>query len=550
MGKKEIIILTLIFLLALFLRIYRLDTVPSGFHQDEVVNSYVGKFILTNGTDLYGNRLPFLYFDKWGDFPPVLPMYFIGLGSLIFGNTVFGARIITAIFGTVTVLIIFFWAKKVFKDYLTALFSALTLAINPWHIAFSRVGAEGIIVIFFYSLALFFFNFGSQKKDFIKNVLASVLFFMTYFLYPGYRIIIPLTFIGLLTFNYFKNKRLSGWWIFCLLISTGLTLYIGITSWGQGRYNQTSIISYINSQKDYFNKFIFNENSVFVARLFNNKFIYIGREFMRQFFWYFSPVYLFVDGGKPSWFSFPNSGLFYLSNLFLIVFLISYYLQIKKSDLLKNWLGLIFFLLLVSVIPAALTNELSPNMHRSLLMIIFVTLMVGAGFQIAKSVFLRKRLFLGIFGAIILIEFIYFFHNYFQHVSLYTSIARSDGNKEAALYLKSEHNKYNKSYMFASGWFPIYYLYFSGNYHADLVGRIQKGMRMDNLDNISFVNRDCQYSQSETAFSDFIDKKSENLIIFSSTCTPPADRRLAKIGEIKNGVNIPVYLVYKTILTK
>ena len=544
MNKKETVILILILLLAIGLRIYKLDSIPSGFHQDEVVNAYIGKFIFINGADLYGNKVPMLYFDKWGDYPPVLPMYFNGLGSLIFGNTVFGARIPTALFGVLTVLIIFFLAWKIFKNKSTALFSALTLAINPWHISFSRVGAEGVIAVFFYSLALLFFSFYYRNKNIFKGIIFTLLFFLTYLLYPGFRIIIPLTFVGLFVFNYIESKKISNGLIFNLLISIILTFIISRTQWGQGRFNQTSIISHIYNQKEYFNSFIYNENSVFIARLFNNKPIYIFQEFLRQFFSYFSAVFLFVEGGKPNWFSFPNSGLFYLSNLFLITIPLIYFSQINKFKFSKNWFGLIIYLLLAAVVPASLTNEHSPNMHRSFLMVIFMILIVSAGFQVFKNLHFKKPFFALVLGMVILGEFVYFTHNYFQHVSKYTTIARSDGNQQAAFYLKNEHTKYNKVYMFASGWFPIYYLYFSGNYSSDLIGKIQRGMRIDQFENIVFVNKDCQYSNN--TFDDFIEKKGENLILFSSTCTPPVDRRLVKIDEIINSVHIPIYLVFKT----
>jgi len=82
MKKHTVFLLFLTLLLSLFLRFYKLSEIPFGFHQDEVVNAYVGKFILKNGFDLYGNSWPIFYFDKWGDYPPVLPMYFSGFGSL------------------------------------------------------------------------------------------------------------------------------------------------------------------------------------------------------------------------------------------------------------------------------------------------------------------------------------------------------------------------------------------------------------------------------------------------------------------------------------
>ena len=52
--------LILIILIAAFLRFYKLGQLPFGFHNDEVMNAYVGRFILENGKDLYGNPWPIL----------------------------------------------------------------------------------------------------------------------------------------------------------------------------------------------------------------------------------------------------------------------------------------------------------------------------------------------------------------------------------------------------------------------------------------------------------------------------------------------------------
>ena len=96
---KEQFVLIAVFLLALFLRLYKLGSLPWGLYEEEVTNAYVGRFILQNGVDLYGNRFPLLYFDKFGDSPPVLPLYIAGLATYVFGFTEFGSRFSTAFIG-------------------------------------------------------------------------------------------------------------------------------------------------------------------------------------------------------------------------------------------------------------------------------------------------------------------------------------------------------------------------------------------------------------------------------------------------------------------
>lgn len=47
-----------IFCLSFALRLYRLDSLPYNPTEDEILSGYVGRYILTNGVDLYGNSWP------------------------------------------------------------------------------------------------------------------------------------------------------------------------------------------------------------------------------------------------------------------------------------------------------------------------------------------------------------------------------------------------------------------------------------------------------------------------------------------------------------
>lgn len=107
-SKGIYLLLFLFFLASLFLRIYDLGQMPSGFHRDELHNAYAGRFILQNGKDIYGNSWPLLYFDTYGNYPPVLPMYLSGLSTYIFGTNVFAARFPIAVIGAALLFPLFF----------------------------------------------------------------------------------------------------------------------------------------------------------------------------------------------------------------------------------------------------------------------------------------------------------------------------------------------------------------------------------------------------------------------------------------------------------
>lgn len=524
-----------IFILGLFLRLIFLSKIPAGFHQDEVVNAYIGKFILKNKVDVYGNFLPFFYFDKRGDYPPVVPMYFAGFGSLIFGNTVFGARIVIAFFGFLTLIIYYFFIKKIFNNKKIALVSTLFLTINFWQINFSRTATEGSLALFFLVLGLFFLVDFNNKFNLF---LGSFFLYFTYLIYPGYRVLIPLIFFGLL-FLFFKNKNKNWYLIFLLtFLSILLTFLISQTFWGKARFEQTSILKSIKNNQDFYNRYIFNEKSVFLARVFNNKTIYLLKEFLNQYFSYFSFDFLFLKGGKPDWFSLPNQGVFYLSYFFLfIVFLIYYQSFFSNED--KKKINLFFYFLIISVIPASLTSELTPHLHRALPLVIFFIVFPALGLLILEK---KNKAVFNLMILILVFEFIYCSHQYFQHLSMETAIPRSDGNQKMAVFLRDNHKKFNQIDAYISGWFPIYYLYFSDNYSKSLIGKIEKGMRMKKVDNINFFNKDCP---DRKEISNYQNKNFKNLfLVVNSICEKIKDERFKEIIKITNINGTPVYIGY------
>jgi len=199
-------LLIAILLLAAGLRLWQLDRVPQAAHVDEVMNAYVGEFIWHNGVDLYGNPWPVLYFDNFGDYPNVVPMYLSGLSTLLLGQNEFAIRLPIALFGIVGVLAVYYLTRLITKREKAALFAALTMAIFPWHIVLSRATAEGVTAATVFSLALYLLltAFRSQRLS-LRGLLAYALFFLTYLLYPSYRVVVPLALLP--TFLLATNRK-------------------------------------------------------------------------------------------------------------------------------------------------------------------------------------------------------------------------------------------------------------------------------------------------------------------------------------------------------
>src|SRR3989344_6714089 len=128
--KRHHVLLLLIILLAGFLRLYRLDSYPVGFHIDEASLGYNGYSMLKTGKDEHGNRFP-LYIDMFGDNRPSGYHYLTIAPVAIFGLNEFATRLPGALFGSITVFAIFFLTLSIFQNRKLGLLTALFLAISP-----------------------------------------------------------------------------------------------------------------------------------------------------------------------------------------------------------------------------------------------------------------------------------------------------------------------------------------------------------------------------------------------------------------------------------
>ncbi|MEI6532844.1 MAG: hypothetical protein WCO06_03325 [Candidatus Roizmanbacteria bacterium] len=548
--KWTYFLLLCIVLISVFLRVYRLGDTPVGFHQDEVVNTYVGKYILTNGFDIHGISWPLLYFDKKGDYPPVIPMYISALGTYMFGLTILGSRIIIALISALIVIPIYGISFLLVKKRVPALFSALLGSITPWLISYSRVSAEGILATTIATIGLWFLITSLQSKSRIILSLGILSLGSTYFLYPGYRILVPL--ILLSTCIVYFSDILQNWkqsmnkifiilFICSILGSFVLSYGIGKTTWGIGRFNQTSILSSQNIDQGRIDQFIFNENSIVIAKFFNNKTIYISREFIKQYLSYFSPVFLFVEGGLPIWYAVPNSGLLYFGSFLLLISIVFLYSTKRHSIDFRVWI-LLLLLLLIAPLPSALTNELTPNTHRSMFMPIILICISSYGFYLLSFVKIKRFPIIVVPLFIICLEFIFFYHNYFQHISMYTNLYRGDGNIQVAKYISDHHYEYNTIHVFISGWFPVYYLYADKNFDKSLPNKFNEHLRMSSFQNIIFKDNDCEESLQFIP-NDIRSNKSDLLIVHGGC--PIKNESLRYLESIKNISGINIFDIYQ-----
>jgi 4-amino-4-deoxy-L-arabinose transferase-like glycosyltransferase len=522
--KKETMILVGIFLLALFLRLVYLDRVPYGFHVDELDAGYVGRYILLHGKDIFGNSWP-LSFDRFGDYRPTGIFYLSGLSTFIFGINEFAVRFPTVLIGALTIFPAYYFTNSLIKNKATSILSALILSILPWHIILSRATSEAIIGFFFVILGMGFLLNGVKKDNSNLVLLGTFNLLISYLFYHSFRLLCPLILIPYILFpdiSHKIRKLLLG----SLLLVFLLTMIFTFSKSGGGRFNQVAFFnnptlsntteSLISGDKDI---------NLLLTRSIHNKIVIFSREFAKQYFGFLSPQFLIFDWWYPKRYFIPEQGLIFFS---FFILLIAGSVTLSKSEISKWGKYCIIYFLICSIIPAALTYEDSPNINRSIFLILPLIMLISLGifnlYVYLKSSKTYKAIIPMILFSIVL-EFLYFSHQYFVHASSSISFLRNDGNREIVKLIQLKKSNYSKVYMSGLDYLPFYYLFYQKNFNISFDPNIKVNYKNMSIDNVIFTDKLCP---SELFKLDIIQEK-KTLIVDNGDCQEKTDLKELEI---------------------
>lgn len=529
--NKTNFLLILLVVIGLFIRIYGLYNVPNGFHDDELDAGYIGRYILLWGRDIKGNSWP-LYYNKLGDFRPTGIFYLSGIFTFIFGTNEFAVRFPGAFLGALTIGVLYFFVNELTKNREISLWAAFLLMISPWHILLSRATSEGEIGSFFLLVGLTFSFRYIRTKKIINLVIMILSFFFSYFLYHTFRIMVPMVFFPLLFFN--QNKDFTQKYIFLglFLFFSLLSLGISLTSWGSGRFTQVAFFKN-PILPNTIDKQIYGDGPgvglhLLQTRILHNKVIIYGRELFTQYLSYFSPEFLYISGGLPFRFAVPESGLFYIITIPFIIAGLIFLFHEEISGFNKIYL---LFLVLISPLAASLTFEDSPNVHRSVFLIIPITILTAIGINkimsYSKSI---SKIVTTVFLVILSMEFIYFYHQYFIHSPSYKSILRRDGSMQIAKLMIKNKSSYDKIIMASAYDMGLYYLFYDQNFSEIEKDKIGYDNKIKFLDNIIFSDFECPTQKLDQ----FKTEGKKILFIDQGDCSfdPKKDTHLKLIDEV------------------
>lgn len=191
-----------VLLLAAFLRLYQLTTIPPPLHFDEAMN---GNDAMEN-IEL-GRILPF-YPQNGGR-----EGLYINIETALiyfFGPEPWLLRLPAAIFGILTVWGVYLLAAALFDEPI-ALLAAFFIATSFWHIMFSRLGLRAIGAPLFAVWTVYFLlratSAAIARRPYLRDsVIAGVLCGLGFYTYIAYRIILALV-AAVLLYGYLEARR-------------------------------------------------------------------------------------------------------------------------------------------------------------------------------------------------------------------------------------------------------------------------------------------------------------------------------------------------------
>lgn len=541
-NKFIALLLSIIFIGAIFFRTVNLSSYPVGFQIDEASLGYNAYSILKTGKSEAGTVFP-LYIDTFGDNRPTGYNYLAVPSVALFGLTVFATRLPGAIFGALSVFAIFLLALALFKDRKIALVSSLLLAISPWGIVLSRASAETIPALFFVLLGFYFVVKSEQNKSTISLVSGVIVLALSFFFYHTPRVFVPMYFFIFLAVVYFPYKKiwansfflkLSGAFILLCIISFAL---IFVVRGGIGRFSQVNIFGFPET------KLVMSEQiredgtiqtPLLETRVFHNKVVAYSETFISNYFVYFSGDFLFMHGGLPIWYRVDQAGLILLVECPFIIY--GVFILAKSKNRISK---LPLFWILAAPITASLTVDDIPNLQRAIVLFPMLEIIAAVGLieilerivHIKSSVLSIKLKYVlsGFIVLFFIFNFSYFIHQYFIHGSTHRTWYRNNGFLKMMNIVNENYKNYDKIVASKSGGGYPLFLFF-GNY--DPATYIKEGSPKDadykGFGKYIFVPNDCPSINSSVN----LPLGTKILYVDRGLCEPPSEKSGRKFTNI------------------
>lgn len=536
--KNKILIIILI--LAATLRFWKLGSIPPGLTPDEASLGYNAYSILKTGRDEFGTTLPII-FKSFGDYKPGLYVYLTVPSVAVFGLSEFSTRLPSALFGVVSVLLIYFVCAKLFNKKL-GLFAALVASINPWLIYFSHAAWEANVSLGLTLFGIYFFLKSFGKAKFL--ILSAIFFALTLLTYQGAKLssaIVVLILIGVYWRDFWKIPKKfllsSGACGIIISIPIILSLFTGqterLTIFSIFSYHRPvgavqSLLSEGGEKNGGASYYVFHSEAL-------NYFLAVAGRWFNNF----SGRFLFFSGDWANPVSTaPYQGVLLITDLLLIP--LGLFATFKKN--LGKGEAFVFLWLILAPFSAAISRD-EVNAVRDLNLAVPLIIFSAFGL-LTLSNWLSEKVG-KVFCVILLftfyfLPFTYFMDAYFIHVPAHNSNYWRYGYREAVQFVIPLEKNYKNIVFEQSFNQPYIYFLFYGPKDPAKYQRQEKLVNSqyigdvgfeEKIDNVEFKNIDWEV----------LKKARGTLVVASPESLPPnflADAKFLKEIKYLNGRDV------------
>lgn len=495
---------------------------PPHLRNDEASFGYNAYSILITGRDEYGEFLPIL-FKSFGDWKPGLYIYITSLFVAVLGLNEWTIRLPAAISGILSIYLLYILVLDLFKNQKIALAAAFSLAISPWHVAFSRGAWEAQVTITLMLAGSIFAKKALDQACSKYLILATLFFGLSFLMYHGAKPAIPLLLLSFLVSYWKKLLKIP----IKLIFLSGMLFVL---------FSLPIIFSFFNGKSTRISSLLFT------SKYQNMTIEAITSGFFKNWANHYSLPILFVKGDGNPQHTAPLTGAFISLD---IVFLL---LGLKTLAKLKNVENeskiFIYALIILTPLSSALTSE-GVNFVRYLMFFIVLNIIIGLGISNIK-----KNLFWRVFLILYFFSFLFFLDAYFIH-SPAKNGAWQYGYKQMVQFITPIQSRYQTIYIPQGDdqpyiFFLLYQKYSPEKFQAasslvNIPNGSNKGMDyISKLDNIEFVDFNKFNPDTNRPF----------LAILPANNTYNLKVSLKTIHEVKDPIGFTIYKIEEFVPNK
>lgn len=529
-----------IIVFTLITRIIFLNKFPIGITHDELNYIISAKSLFINKSFAPGTAPALLPTEMKNYTVTVAEVPSLILSPLI-GNlpmSLFNARMIGAIFNTITGIALYLLSMEITKSKKTALISLLLFAINPWSFLMGRSVFEVNFYLAFMLLGLLVLIKNKEWKIFYS----FPLFILGFLSYVGGQVSFLIFITISLIYHYFSNKDNKNYKnIYIAYLFIFIMIFLSYTY--LATHNQTSIAR----GKEIYTPFsqevkdlVDNKRKLslkYGENIFINKATIYLSGFIQKYLTAFSTNTLFIKGETRAAFSYQDHGTFYYFEILFILIGTCYLFSFNKRKF-----TLILGIIATAPITSGLSNIEFSYSQRAGLMFPFLIMLSAMGVNyllgISKNLKIKTLIHILIF-IIYTLSFINLLHIYFFRFPVYASDGWFLQDRILSRYITlSKSNNPEKEIVVITNEPKIIfeeYLFFNNLYNKELAPKINKLLEEKNytIEKITFTDTCPKQINENTTY----------ILYYQNICEfiEEAKNPVLRIADIKQ--NQEIYLI-------